>query len=65
MYIVGWIYEFMWVVGISADEGVGTMHRWAKNELKMGKFYGMELARVGAFTEKWGSGYRNPVQILA
>ena len=21
MYIVGWIYEFMWVVGISADEG--------------------------------------------
>ena len=27
-------------------------------------FYGMELPRVGAFTEKWGSGYRNPVQIL-
>ena len=29
-----------------------------------GYFYGMELPRVGAFTEKWGSGYRNPVQIL-
>ena len=31
---------------------------------KLGKFYGMELPRVGAFTEKWGSRYRNPVQIL-
>ena len=31
---------------------------------KSGEFYGMELPRVGAFTEKWGSGYRNPVQIL-
>ena len=35
---------------------------------KMGEkwvtFYGMELPRVGAFTEKWGSGYRNPVQNL-
>ena len=30
-----------------------------------GEFYGMELPRAGAFTEKWGSGYRNPVQILA
>ena len=28
-----------------------------------GRFYGMELPRVGAFTEKRGSGYRNPVQI--
>ena len=28
---------------------------------KTGKFYGMELPWVGAFTEKWGSGYRNPV----
>ena len=27
-------------------------------------FYGMELPRVGAFTENRGSGYRNPVQIL-
>ena len=27
-------------------------------------FYGMELPWVGAFTEKWGSGYRNPVQNL-
>ena len=35
---------------------------------KMGQkwvtFYGMELARVGAFTDFRGSGYRNPVQIL-
>ena len=30
-----------------------------------GHFYGMELPRVGAFTENRGSGYRNPVQILA
>ena len=27
-------------------------------------FYGMELPWVGAFTEKWGSRYRNPVQNL-
>ena len=27
-------------------------------------FYGMELPRVGAFTDFRGSGYRNPVQIL-
>ena len=26
-------------------------------------FYGMELPRVGAFTDFRGSGYRNPVQI--
>ena len=31
---------------------------------KWGKFYGMELPRVGAFTDFRGSGYRNPVQIL-
>ena len=31
---------------------------------KVGKFYGMELPRVGAFTDFRGSGYRNPVQIL-
>ena len=38
------------------------------NRVKNGKkwvvFYGMELPRVGAFTENRGSGYRNPVQIL-
>ena len=28
-------------------------------------FYGMKRARVGAFTDFRGSGYRNPVQILA
>ena len=27
-------------------------------------FYGMKRARVGAFTEKWGFGYRNPVHFL-
>ena len=31
---------------------------------KLGIFYGMELPRVGAFTDFRGSGYRNPVQIL-
>ena len=31
---------------------------------KSTKSYGMELPRVGAFTEKWGSGYRNPVHFL-
>ena len=35
-----------------------------ENGQKQGKSYGMELPRVGAFTEKWGSGYRNPVQNL-
>ena len=34
------------------------------NDKNGGNFYGMELPRVGAFTEKWGSGYRNPVQNL-
>ena len=36
---------------------------YSKSGLKSGKFYGMELPRVGAFTENRGSGYRNPVQI--
>ena len=31
---------------------------------KTGEFYGMELPRVGAFTENGGIRYRNPVQIL-
>ena len=30
---------------------------------KVGKSYGMELPRVGAFTDFRGSRYRNPVQI--
>ena len=33
-----------------------------ENGLKPGIFYGMELPRVGAFTDFRGSGYRNPVQ---
>ena len=36
----------------------------SKSGLKQGDFYGMELPRVGAFTDFGGSGYRNPVQIL-
>ena len=52
----GWCYE---------SRGL----RWVGNRVKIGQkwgiFYGMELPRVGAFTEKWGSGYRNPVQNLA
>ena len=33
-----------------------------ENGLKPGKFYGMKLPWVGAFTDFRGSGYRNPVQ---
>ena len=36
---------------------------YPKTGQKVGKSYGMELPRVGAFTEFRGSGYRNPVQI--
>ena len=43
---------------------VNLVINYAENPRKMGKSYGMELPRVGAFTEKWGSGYRKPVQIL-
>ena len=43
--------------------GVGGLGG-SKNGQKWVKFYGMELPWVGAFTEKWGSGYRNPVQNL-
>ena len=43
---------------------VGCGKFGAESGQKPGKSYGMELPRVGAFTEKWGSGYRNPVQIL-
>ena len=35
-----------------------------KNGQKWVVSYGMELPRVGAFTDFGGSGYRNPVQIL-
>jgi len=34
----------------------------AGNGQNQGKSYGMELPRVGAFTDFRGSGYRNPVQ---
>ena len=42
----------------------GKLSKLAKMGGKWGKSYGMELPRVGAFTEKWGSRYRNPVQNL-
>ena len=42
--------------------GCGAV-RCSKSGLESGKFYGMELPRVGAFTENRGSGYRKPVQI--
>ena len=37
---------------------------WLENDKNWDRFYGMELPRVGAFTDFRGSGYRNPVQIL-
>ena len=39
-----WVWDVAMRRGKSVSGGV-----------KMGKFYGMELPRVGAFTEKWGS----------
>ena len=36
--------------------------RAVENRRNQGKSYGMELPRVGAFTDFRGSGYRNPVQ---
>ena len=51
-------------------DGTGVLDIMAGGEIRVKivknrvTFYGMELPRVGAFTEKWGSGYRNPVQIL-
>ena len=36
----------------------------SKSGLKLGDFYGMELPRVGAFTDFGGSRYRNPVHFL-
>jgi len=61
-------------MGIPIIAGFGGYFTWLEwrgftgLRLEIGKnrshFYGMELPRVGAFTGKWGSGYRNPVQIL-
>ena len=50
-----------WVVEYTA---CGALRR-VENGRKSGKSYGMELPRVGAFTDFGGSGYRNPVQIWA
>ena len=58
------IYETM-MLGVDLCSGdVGWCSDMPKIAKNGGHFYGMELPRVGAFTEKWGSGYRNPVQIL-
>ena len=43
----------------SRDGKIGS-----KNEQKWVNSYGMELSRVGAFTDFGGLRYRNPVQIL-
>ena len=60
LYITwGWRLE---ICELHSSVGRGVVG-CSKSGLKSGKFYGMELPRVGAFTEKWGSGYRNPVQI--
>ena len=49
------------VVKMVYDMGSGT-GKSAVSGQKSTKFYGMELPRVGAFTDFGGSGYRNPVQ---
>ena len=52
----------MWVICSVWDAGDVVLS--VKNGLEVGDFYGMELPRVGAFTDFRGSGYRNPVQNL-
>ena len=42
----------------------GGTRKLAVSGQKSGKSYGMELPRVGAFTDFGGPRYRNPVQIL-
>ena len=49
------------VVKMVYDMGSDT-GKSAVSGQKSAKFYGMELPRVGAFTDFRGSGYRNPVQ---
>ena len=56
--IVGSEWGISWVHWLS-DIGFSP-----KNAQKRVEFYGMELPRVGAFTENGGIRYRNPVQIL-
>ena len=51
---------------MSLVSGIDGVTRWSGKLVILGqkleKFYGMELPRVGAFTDFRGSGYRNPVQ---
>ena len=56
----------LFVVGVVELTGDirGGLKNWQFRVKKSGKFYGMELPRVGAFTENGGIRYRNPVQIL-
>ena len=51
------------VVKMVYDMGSDT-GKSAVSGQKSTKFYGMELPRVGAFTDFRGSGYRNPVHFL-
>ena len=51
---VGWVL----VVGVGTGELPESGQKW-------GESYGMELPRVGAFTDFRGSGYRNPVHFWA
>ena len=53
------------ILGVElCSDGVGWWSDMPKIAKNGGHFYGMELPRVGAFTDFRGSGYRNPVQIL-
>ena len=51
LYLVVWYCVIEWLNRLKIGQ-------------KQGDSYGMELPRVGAFTDFRGSGYRNPVQIL-
>ena len=52
------------VVAVGSGDMVSNRKIRVETGQKVVNSYGMELPRVGAFTEKWGSGYRKPVQIL-
>ena len=53
------------ILGVKlCSDGVGWWSDMPKIAKNGGHFYGMELPRVGAFTDFRGSGYRNPVHFL-
>ena len=57
------ILDGKWGCRVCVD-GTHLWYLWVKIVKNQGNFYGMELPRVGAFTDFRGSGYRNPVQNL-